>query len=62
MLRIGLIGTGGFAQNAFEPSKPRSSAVKQTKSMLREGGGILAMASANSSTAVVPVASSSAPL
>ena len=55
-------GNGGCSQNALLPTSPRSSPVKQTKATLRGSGPALASASASRITAVVPVASSSAPL
>ena len=55
-------GIGGFSTNAAEPFSPFSSAEKHTNAIERLGCGPFAIASARSNTAVVPVASSSAPL
>ena len=55
-------GTGGCARKARLPKPPISSEPKSAKTMVRRGRGPVARTCARARTAVVPEASSSAPL
>ncbi len=55
-------GTGGWARKARLPKPPISSEPKRAKTMVRRGRGPVARMRARVRTAVVPEASSSAPL